>query len=330
LDLSDNLIEINSCDLLVIAGGPVYSHNVYPVQIPFVKNLSDIKVPIFAMGLGWYASGHQSIRYDYDFSKSTLSLLKRIENDGYPLGCRDFNSVCVLKKAGILNTKLTGCAAYFDIGKLTNVVPYSGGGKGILISDPALAANYNLSIELCKYLRKKFPNKEITFVFHRGTFADKYTYISAAKRLQKLLQQLDNIGIKYSDIAYGVDGFNMYDNCDLHIGFRVHAHIYALSQKRPSILIEEDLRGDGANDLLGLMHIKADRPIFDLIRNRYLRKIYKSNLLFAASNATSLKYVNSLLEYYQEAGFEQFEWVNKRIEYYFNQMIGHLKSIKTI
>lgn len=39
----------------------------------------------------------------------------------------------------------------------------------------------------------------------------------------------EKIGVKMIDISKSVDGLRIYDDCDLHIGFRVHAHIYNLS-----------------------------------------------------------------------------------------------------
>ena len=42
----------------------------------------------------------------------------------------------------------------------------------------------------------------------------------------------------------------------LHVGMRVHAHIYNLSIRNPSLLLEEDGRGAGVNDALGLARLK--------------------------------------------------------------------------
>lgn len=88
----DEVIEqINKTDVLVIGGGPAYIEYLYPKIIPLVENLEDIKVPIFAMALGWNGQNDFSKAvYKYSFSDSTKKLLRRIENDGYSLGCRDF------------------------------------------------------------------------------------------------------------------------------------------------------------------------------------------------------------------------------------------------
>jgi hypothetical protein len=43
----------------------------------------------------------------------------------------------------------------------------------------------------------------------------------------------------------------LYGGADLHIGYRVHAHLFCLSRRVPSILINEDSRGVGQAAALG-------------------------------------------------------------------------------
>ena len=42
------------------------------------------------------------------------------------------------------------------------------------------------------------------------------------------------------DVSYDEKKIDMYLDFDLHIGYRVHAHIYFLSKSKPSILLHED------------------------------------------------------------------------------------------
>ena len=41
----------------------------------------------------------------------------------------------------------------------------------------------------------------------------------------------------------GIEGLNLYEQCSLHFGFRVHAHVSALARAKPSYLLEIDGRG---------------------------------------------------------------------------------------
>ena len=63
---------------------------------------------------------------------------------------------------------------------------------------------------------------------------------------------------------------HFYDKVDLHVGFRVHAHLYMLSMRKPSILLIEDGRGYGVFYSLGGLCLEATER--------------KSNLLYRALN----------------------------------------------
>ena len=99
-----------------------------------------------------------------------------------------------------------------------------------------------------------------------------------------------------------------------HIGYRVHAHIYSLSQRQRTILIEEDGRGAGVDQALGLKQIKAYdcRKIIDSKYRRKLNSILKVNF--------SSPYVcNELDQYIDELASNdwiQFVWAFERMQYY--------------
>lgn len=251
--------EINKYDYLVFAGGPGYLSHAYPEKFPLVDNLDLLKPKFFALGMGGYTRG--SSISGYVFSENTRKLLDRFEKDELGLGCRDLLSQRLLKANGYTDTCFTGCPAWYDVevikreragvasGRIPRVV------HRIAISDPAVASNCIVAKKLVLSMGDLFPDAEMKFVFHRGWSADKHTDPALAQAQLKLRNWLEQNGIRCVDISYSADGFTEYNDVDLHVGFRVHAHIYALSQRIPSFLIEEDGRGYGANEALGLAHI---------------------------------------------------------------------------
>ena len=50
-----------------------------------------------------------------------------------------------------------------------------------------------------------------------------------------------------------------YDNCDLHVGYRLHGHISFLRRRLPSVLTGKDGRGYGFNATLGTAGFPATR-----------------------------------------------------------------------
>jgi len=301
LDLSDKLNEINKSDCLILAGGPAYVEHVYPT-IPLFSHLDEIKIPIFALGLGWRGNFHNN-KYNYKFTENMLKIFKKI-NENFLLGCRDLNSVDVLRNNGIQNSIMTGCPAWYHIPSM-NENRISTEVKKICISDPADVKNMDTALNLIKWLKLHYPNVNIQFIFHRGTTQDQFTGEVQANHLKRLVKEVEAIDIKWIDISYGSEGFKIYDDCDLHIGFRVHAHIYMLSQRRATLLIEEDFRGDGVNKALGLRSIRANGE-----NENYI-----------------LKEVEDWIYYIENIGKLEFELAFSKMRYYFEHMIYHIKTI---
>jgi hypothetical protein len=52
---------------------------------------------------------------------------------------------------------------------------------------------------------------------------------------------------------------------DLHVGYRVHSHIFSLSQRKTSVLIGEDSRGIGQVAAMGGVALSAHQPVADVL-----------------------------------------------------------------
>ena len=157
----------------------------------------------------------------------------------------------ILRNIGITDSVMTGCPAWYYLPKLNDFnIDFTGidNVKTICISDSAKLENKALDIALFELLRKEFKkDTKIYYVMHRNNW----------NKLENIKEASDKYGITTVSIAGSDTGLSIYDNCDIHIGFRVHAHIYNLSKRKYSILIEEDGRGAGVNDALGLPSITA-------------------------------------------------------------------------
>lgn len=302
--------QINSNDIMIFAGGPGYFKDFYPRMAPLTDNLDNFKIPLMFMGMGWYgADSNPYTVYKYELGEAMTGLLKRAVNDTGLLGCRDYFSMNILRNAGIEESLMTGCPAWYDLG-FVNQTEYTGPRlnevKKICISNPADQNNYPMAMELAVFIRKFFGDKDITFVCHRG-------FANPALGVDKVLE---SYGIKYVDISNSDDGFKIYDDCDLHIGYRVHAHIYNLSKRKLSILVEEDGRGAGVDMALGLSGIPARISALSgnkiaHIENTYIPTQAEDELLnLEANNYAKLD--------------AAFYMMNK----YYKEMERHVKSIK--
>lgn len=137
---------------------------------------------------------------------------------------------------------MTGCPAFYNLNYLNSTKCEKNTIEKICISDNADEYNTPCLIRLLEFLRKNFSTIKMEFIIHRDI----------RKTVQRLIDIgfFDKLNISVICIA-GTDDFSCYDDCSLHIGFRVHAHIYNLSRRNLSILINEDMRGYGINITLG-------------------------------------------------------------------------------
>lgn len=260
-NLESVLEDLNKSEVVVFAGGPGWLSNMYPEKFPLVSDLSELVPPVFALGMGCKTKNEKINRIA--FSSQSELLIERLYNDGFHLGCRDVLTYRVLKESGLKNVLMTGCPAWYDLEYVHQTSLRSALAEGcvkkIAISDPANIINLQLAANLVSLCRDKYKPEEIVFTFHRGWNEDKYTSKDVSDKQQKLKAWLIQNKVRVVDLSYSAKGFSEYDDCDMHIGFRVHAHIYCLSHRIPSFLIEEDGRGFGVNESLGLAHIRSKK-----------------------------------------------------------------------
>jgi polysaccharide pyruvyl transferase WcaK-like protein len=320
--------DINSSDVLVLAGGPLYLWNMYPQIMPLTDDLAKIKVPIFAMACGqrlFDCEDHNI--FNNSFTPATRRLLDRIALDGFPFGCRDVIAAQLLQSMGYQNVIITGCAAWYNlqennIGKRKD---FSSEIQHICVSDCDALRNSNGVKRLenhaindmksiIQLLMHRYPKADLRVVFHRDM-------TSAHK---KLTGWLSNNNIEFHSINGSADGFSIYNSCDLHVGFRVHAHIYNLSLHTRSILISEDARGCGVNQTLGLPVIKCYDSRDYISDNKTVERIIKK---IGRNNPFVVKQVENNIKLFEQDNWEQFNWAFERMDFYYDNMVRHIGAL---
>lgn len=313
LKYDSKINELNDYDLIVFGGGPGYQRNIYPQSIPFISELQALHTPVILLGWGWKGrAATEKYLYHLSFSEQTRMFLRFIESGGAPFGCRDWYTARFLKNQGFHHTIMTGCPAWYDLDcidhlKINKVWKSENASPFICISDPAYELNIPVMKFLVIHLRENHPNARIQMVFHRGL-----------KNRDLLLQHdfLEKYNVTYTDISGNAEGFQQYDKCHLHIGFRVHAHIYSLSRGNISVLLNEDARGTGVNDALGIQNIclKPYNRVFH-------RKIdhEEINLL--------MKTVDDYLQYISDTDCLQYKNACTNIRFYYSIMQNFIKDL---
>ena len=127
--------------------------------------------------------------------------------------------------------------------------------------------------------------------YHRGILPDEHTTIRATigYLAMALGAKLINSKIKIKDVSYDLKKLDFYDDCEFHIGYRVHAHLYFLSKRLPSLLINEDGRGQGMVETMNL-------PVFNIEDKHLLSKVDETLKEYKESNFNSFKEVGNYID----------------------------------
>lgn len=294
----DDRIEcLNSYDLIVFGGGPGFQARIYPDKIPFVSNLQDIRARMAVLGWGWKgrSGGSAHIYKKNIFTKDMIRFISHISGQSQHIGCRDWCTVQMLKAQGFENAVMTGCPAWYcmdtieDLGtqhkKLLNCEK-----PKIIISDAAFPQNVIYMEMLLRTIREIYPHAYMKVLLHRGITKQNQRCLN--DKLKEVLEfETDDIS------GGGAEIFRQYDACDLHIGFRVHAHIYCLSRGIPSVLINEDARGFGVNDALGIRNLYCDKYLRNQICD-YFDFLYHTNMFQYMQSGEAIKFYYAAMQKY--------------------------------
>ncbi len=251
---------LNSFDRIIVAGGPFYDNRFLNKEdVPLFGVMDKIKPPISILSAGWYGEDADDRKVnDYRFNDEAREILAGIVEKGGILSTRDDVSYIVLRNNGFENVRMVGCTSWYDRENMELMSPrYTGKIHRIAVSDQGVTKDkavwewkFDALRRLLSFLKERFHGCELFFTFNGGV-KTKYSF----EYNQKVLSLLEADGISYYDISGSDRGFGLYDSVDLHVGFRVHSHIYCLSKRIPSILVSEDARGSGLNRTIGMWDV---------------------------------------------------------------------------
>lgn len=255
---------VNNSKALILLGGPALQAHMYPGIYALTDNLDDIKVPVTTMGVGWKSiSGNWQDTYDYPLAAGALKLLRKVEASGLPMSVRDFHTLNALAFKGFDNVLMTGCPAYYDLDYI---------GKPVQLPEKLRKVAFSLGVSFIESasmeremkaqilrLKEYFQGAEFEVVFHHGLDPNTFLKSHGAKQVHnrkhnEFAQWLTEQGVAYVDISGSAENLvEYYSSVDLHIGYRVHAHIFMNSISRMSVLVAEDGRGKATEKVIGGM-----------------------------------------------------------------------------
>ena len=326
---------INDSECLILTGGPALVPKMNGKTYNFKDNLPKITVPISIFGLGWYShKGSWESVENYKFSDQSLSLLNRVSSQTKFLSVRDYHSLEVLKRNNIENGLMTGCPALYDMDSMVKEFK-SSGTKNITFSVGVTFSESEKTDKLQKQiildLRENYPNSNITIAFHHSIDDNYLKTVNPRLKLFKKNRQMakwcaEN-KFKVIDISGGIEKLeDLYSNTDLHLGYRVHAHIFCCSKNITSYLISEDGRG---NALENVLPGSVFRGFENSFRENYLLLIMNKlfNLDLMKINKNLPKIIFSRIKSHENIDFQNFSSIRLLINKQFQVMKLYLNSL---
>lgn len=326
--LDEHLEVINQSRGVIIMGGPGCQPRMYPNIYPLVKDLTNIHKNIYVMGSGWKGrDGSLDAVNRYMYTEDSLRLLRRISQTTAGISVRDHYTRRTLQNHGVQNVHMTGCPVWYSLEHIG--VPYQPPEecKKICYTPPVDPKLVGQSLDVAKRLCQLLSDAEKYACFHHGF---KYLGRSGNEAMfqaqRDMRDQLSRLGYEPVDLSGG-QTFSFYDDCAVHIGYRVHAHIYMLSRRETSFLLYEDGRGAGVDDALRLPGVSAF-PIYE--SNRWIRgarKVLRRSDHRYDVNENAPEEIFRLLERAQADGFSGFAGYPKLIDTYYGQMTKFLHQV---
>jgi polysaccharide pyruvyl transferase len=231
-------------DAIVLCGGPGLAPRFYPKVFPLVRNLERHPTPILPVALGWNGTGSGHV--DRFFSKRSVKALRVVHSRIGWSGVRDDLSLALLSSLDVGEVRRTGCVAWYDLSSLGRPLASPERVRRVVVTPPTKAGKGGLreAAGVLRLVRARYRQAERWCVFHRGMRAEFGGETSTAQR-RATAAVARALGYRVVDASRGLDVLDAYRECDLHVGYRVHAHLCFLSYRRPSLLLIEDGRGEG-------------------------------------------------------------------------------------
>lgn len=266
-DLTNKLDLVNRAQALLMPAFPIRDLPMYPGAYQLTEDLEQIDPPLIPIGANWNSyPGDIHDRKDIVYSEKTRHFLNYITNQVEQISCREYYTQRVLENHDITNTVMTGDPAWYDLESLGISMKRPSSVDKLVFTPPLSPYYLDQAKDFISMLEEKFPQAEKYCSFHladRSTGSTEEAERSAAmsdkvtRKNQKIRTYAQEHGFTNKQLSHDFDKLELYEDCDLHVGYECHAHIGFIRKRIPSVLVIEDARGLGFSYTLGVGGFKG-------------------------------------------------------------------------
>lgn len=218
----------------IIAPGFSVSDGVYPKLFGLYTDLERLP-DFFPIGCSFQ---HTIPSYDsflnYQYEESTLKFLRFLTEKSGALPCRDQLIVDMLRRHDI-PAVYSGDLAMYDESIVNTAFSPPEQIRSVVFTIQHHERYFNQSLDLLELIKDRFPNAKLYVAFHS----------KAGPAPQRVADHAVSLGFSELHLYGDVNNLVIYDEIDLHVGYRLHGHISFLRRRKPSILMVEDARSFG-------------------------------------------------------------------------------------
>ena len=285
-------------------------------EYPYLDKIvnSDVRFSVIAAGTDLAVESNIDIYKG--FSKESVHLLRELNNRVVTFTTRGGVSQEFCRRIGLDKAKFSGDIAFYD--KKYNKIAFEKDTKirKIIISDPHRDVAYMKPMGiLIDELRNAFPDAELLVAQH-----------GVSKKIEDFCESKNVKIVKIYEERYS--GLDIYDQADLHVGFRVHGHVSALKRRKYSYLLEQDGRGcDYGVTIEKKISIPCyvnGKPFFSL-KNIIKLAIGRPLTVGQYVSVSPVYQLMALIRRDFENGFEKFSGIEKQIENFNKSSEGALR-----
>lgn len=292
------------------------------VVYPFLENILNSNAPVGVVAAGTSLNMSLDRLYDNAISGKSLKLLKEL-ND----------RVLFWTNRGWLTQ---GFCDYYDLNKacFSGDIAFSDPRyenisfekkyeiKNIAISDPHYADRYiNSFFYLLERVKGEFAGAQIDVLMHGVNLVIEKACENAGVNVNKI----------YLNKETGLDAYSEYD---MHVGYRVHAHVSSLLRRKVSYLLEQDGRGADYGCSLNArcscpswVKENSESCCFDIFINKLKKRLLPRYSGVQQVSESAVDVLLAIIKGDLQNGFEKFSAINDQIPLFNEMCLNALKKL---
>lgn len=248
-DFSATLEELNRSTAIILPAFAI-REPIYPDTYRLADNLDAIEPPVIPLAANWnHYPGDEIGNRTLSYSPRTQRFLRRLysQEELSRFTTRDIYTKRILQRHGFDDVSLVGDLAWYHEDYLGEEMRIPDEINRVVMTTPHNGHYLDQAINLLDMLIDEFCGADIICSFHSS--------LSQSDRELKTVAEQRGIDVVLA--SHDTENIEFYDECDLHVGYRLHGHLSFLRRRLPSVLIGEDGRGNGFNATLGVAGFQA-------------------------------------------------------------------------